>query len=263
MRTAMCALLLLAPVALPAQTRSEPNLVFSFSLGLTTGKELWRVSRQPLAVPGSAAFDTVDAGRQLRPGLTATLSASLHTSPRFAWTAEIGYYGIGSEQRCVGPATWNPDPDDTNEQVCTSAHGQHRATSVVGFQAGALYRLAPAGRVSPFLRGTAGLGLVGNSFVGTTGCFQSVCGYPMISADNDISATWIATLTGGIVINVAPAYRLRMEMRDVVTSLPEVTGPAVFGSGTHVAPTARRIVHIPTFMVGLDLVFERRHTRRY
>jgi hypothetical protein len=263
MRTAMCALLLLAPSGLAAQSSSEPNLVFSFSLGLTSGRGLWSVPRQPLSVPGSADFDTVAVARVLRPALTATLSAALFQSPHFAWTAEIGYYGLGSEQRCVGPAVWAVDPDNTNEQVCTSAHGAHRATSVVGFQAGGLYRFSPASRVSPYVRGTAGLGLIGNSFVETTGCFQIDCSYPMLGADKEISTTWIATLSGGISLRVAPAYRLRMELRDVITSLPRVTGEAVFGAGTHVAPTARSVVHVPTFLFGLDLVFERRHTRRY
>lgn len=263
MRTAMCALLLLAPVALPAQTRSEPNLVFSFSLGLTTGKDLWSIPRQPLSVPGSAAFDTASIDRSLRPGLTATLSAALYTSPSFAWTAEIGYYGLGTEQRCEGPAVYQPDPEDTNEQVCTSASGTRRATSIVGLQAGGIYRFMPAKRVTPYVRATAGVGMIGNSFVTTTGCFQTVCGYPLIEPDKGASVTWISTLTGGISVNVAQAYRVRMEFRDVIASVPTVTGVAVFGTGSHIAPTTRRVVHVPTFLFGVDLVFERRHTRRY
>lgn len=263
MRTAMCALLLLAPVALPAQTRGEPNLVFSFSMGLTTGKELWDIPRQPLAVPGSGAYDTASIGRSLRPGLTATLSAALYTSPSFAWTAEIGYYGLGTEQRCDGPPAYAADPNNTNQQVCESAAGTHRATSVVGFQAGGIYRFRPAKRVTPYLRATAGLGLIGNSFVTTTGCFASVCGYPLIEPDKGASLTWISALTGGISVNVAPAYRVRMEFRDVIAAIPTVTGEAVPVSGSHVAPTSRRVVHVPTFLFGVDLVFERRHTRRY
>jgi hypothetical protein len=266
MRASWSALLLLFPAVLPAQTRSEPNLVFSFSFGLTTGKDLWRVPEQPVpVVGGTGEADTVDLARVLRPGATITLSGTLYRSPSFGFTAEVGYYGIASEQRCIGPAVYQPDGDNTNQQLCTSAHGTHRPTSVVGFQLGAAWRLASAARVSPYLRATAGLGVIGNSYIETTGiqtCPQGACTTPLIAANTN-SLTWIGSLTGGLAVKIAPAYRLRMELRDVVTAVPVPDGPGVFGVADPIAPASRRVIHVPTFLLGLDLVFERRHTRRY
>lgn len=265
----LAVLSLIAAMPLSAQTREAPNLIFSISFGLTTGKELWTVPRQELLAPGSTR-DTVALGRRLRPGLTAAVSATLFSSANLGYTAEIGYYGLASEQRCTGPAVWAPDSSDINEQGCTRAQGKHLATSVVGFQVGALYRVAPNGKFQPFIRGTAGVGLLGNSFVQTSGavvvapaCSPEPCDYRLLDEEDKTDLTWLAGLTAGLTINLAPAYRLRMEMRDIITSVPVATGPAPSGSLTAIAPTARRVVHVPTFLIGLDLVFERRHTRRY
>ena len=265
--SALAVLLILGAPRADAQSREEPNLIFSINFGLTTGKELWTIPRQPLIAPAGAE-DTVALGRRLRPGLTGIVSATLFRSPRLGYTAEVGYYGLASEQRCAGPAAWAPDSNDVNQQGCERAHGKHLATSVVGFQAGLHYRLLQTGRFQAFLRGTGGLGLIGNSYVQTSGlvvvppnCTPSPCDLRLVDEADRRSLTWIASLTAGFSVSVAPGYRLKMELRDIITSVPVATGPAAANSA--IAPTGSRTVHVPTFMFGLDLVFERRHARRY
>ncbi len=263
------ALLATGASSLGAQTREEPSLIFSIGLGLTTGQRLWEVT-QPLPVAGGLLLDTVGLGRYLRPSLTATVGMTYFRSPRLGYAFEVGYFGVGSEQRCSPPAAYAPEPNQVNSQGCTRAQGLHKETSVVGFQGGLMYRATP-GTFQPYARATAGLGLMGNSFIETSGpvvvppnCTQqSPCDLILIDEKSNQSFTWVGTLAAGISITLGPAYRLRMEARDLITSVPAVTGPAdpnVFGQ---VGATSRRMVHVPTFTFGLDLAFERRHTRRY
>ncbi len=255
---------------LGAQSRQDPSLVFSIGLGLTSGQRLWEVS-QALPVAASVAMDTVGLGRYLRPSLTATVGMSYFRARNLGWAFEVGYFGVGSEQRCAGPAAYVPDPDQINLQGCSRAQGLHKQTSIVGFQGGIIYRFTPGAMFQPYLRTTAGLGLIGNSFVETSGpvvvapncTLQSPCDLILIDEAGNQAATWVATLAGGLSIDLAPAYRLRMEVRDFVTSLPVVNGPADPLLIGQVGSTGRKLVHVPTFTLGIDLVFERRHTRRY
>lgn len=250
-----------------AQTREEPNLVVAINFGLTTGQRLWTIDRQPLAAP-QGAEDTVGISRRLRPGLTGIVSATLFRSARFGYTAEVGYYGLASEQRCQGPAAWAPDSNDINQQGCDRAHGRHVATSIAGLQAGVHYRVLETGRFQAFVRGTAGVGLIGNSFIQTSGavvvspgCAPEPCELRLVDEANRRSITWLASVTGGLSMLIAPGYRLRMDIRDIITSVPVAAGPA--SSNAAQAPTGSKTVHVPTFLLGLELVFERRHARRY
>jgi hypothetical protein len=214
--------------------------------------------------------DTMDLGRVLRTGIVAGLAASYFTSPRFGWTAEVTYFGFASEQRCSGPATYQPEADQINQQACDRAQGLHVATSIVGFLGGATYRFFPDSRVEPFVRAVAGLGLLGNSYVQTSGVVHSTqcqtvddfCQLTLVKEDVEDQFTFITALSAGFSFALSPAYKVRFEGRDVITSLPVVTGNGT-SSDPAVVPTGRAIKHLPVFTIGLDIVLERRHTRRY
>jgi hypothetical protein len=265
-------LLLLAGVRIArAQSSSEPQLVFTIYGGLSEGSALWRVPIQPLLAPG-AQQDTVGLARRLRPGLVTGLVTTYFRSPHFGWSVDIAYFGIGSEQGCQGPATYKPDPQNENDQVCTRANGQHVGTNVVGFLAGATYRFAPEGHVQPFLRVTAGPGLIGNSsyfettgiavLTNPTGC-QLGCTVTILQDTEKKQLTWVVNLAAGASVWLASAYRLRMEARDIITRLPIAAGPRDPLSASAAPPTGSVVKHLPTFLFGLDILLERRHTRRY
>ena len=250
----------------------EPHLVFSISAGLSSGSHLWTLPNhlQPVAGASLSNQDTMALGRVLRPGIVAGLTASYFTSPRFGWTAEVTYFGFASEQRCTGPTVYQPEADSINRQACGRAQGLHVATSVVGFLGGATFRFFPDRRVEPFVRAVAGLGLLGNSYIQTSGVVRStqcqtadnLCSLTLVKESKASQLTFVTSLSAGFSFALSPAYRVRFEGRDVITSLPVATGNGS-GSDPAVVPTGRVVRHIPTFTIGVDIILERRHPRRY
>ena len=273
-RFALAALALTASSA-AAQARQEPNLVFSIGLGLTTGQQLWDLAKQPLAVVGTspAAFDTVHLARWLQPGIVGVLGVTYFRSQHLGYTLELGYFGLSSEQRCQGPAAWQPEADSINKQACTNAQGQHVATSVSGMLLGLTWRPLPSSKIEPYVRIGIGPGIASStSFVTTTATVESsrcgsgttACVYFLLDEGNARSLTWLGSASIGLSYWLGPAYRIRIEARDLVTSITRVTGPAgTTTGGSGKPPTSTRIVAVPTVTFGLDVVLERQHTRRY
>jgi hypothetical protein len=261
--------LLAAAPAARAQSSDEPQLVFTIYGGLSAASALWSAPRI-VGAPGGPPppQDTLRLERWLRPGLIAGLAAAYYRSPHFGWTLDIGYFGLGTEQRCLGPATYK-DTVET-QQVCTSANGEHMATGAVGFLVGATYRFAPASAVQPFVRATAGLGLLDGNFIQTTGSAflsspagcQTGCYVGLLNDTTSRAVTWIANLATGLSVQLSPGYRVRFEARDLIASLPVVRARDPLLSADR-PPTAWTVRHIPSFLFGLDLVLERRHPRRY
>ena len=271
--TVLAAFVLPATAALAQETSpQEPHLVFSISAGLSSGSHLWDLPSHPQPVVGGTltSQDTLAIGRVLRPGIVAGLAATYYTAPRFGWTAEVTYFGFSSEQRCAGPAAYIPSADSLNKQACGRAQGQHIATSVVGFLGGATFRFAPDARVEPFVRAVAGLGLLGNSYIETSGLvhspacltYDNFCTLTLVKESKAAQFTFVAAFSGGFTFALSQGYRVRFEGRDVITSLPTATGNGT-SSDPALVPTGRVIKHIPTFTIGVDIILERRHTRRY
>ena len=259
-----------APAA-RAQSASEPSLAFTISGGMSAGQKLWNVDNQRLVAPGGA-YDTVRLGRRLTPGLTASLAMSFFRSPHFGFNGEIAYFGLSSEQRCIGPATYVTDTDNLNKKACDNANGRHVASSVIGFMAGAIYQFLDSSSAwHPYLRANAGLGLLGASFVETIGfvhhpmCSTSdqICPYTLLSEKKKTSATVLLSIAGGFSVNLGTGYRVRMEGRDLILQIPQVQGPATPTSTGNIATTKLTTKHVPVFTIGFDVLLERRHTRRY
>jgi len=282
-RTAsIAATLLLAAAPLVAQSREQPNLILSITGGLATGADLWTLPRQLEAVncgsPGSCVtsnYDTLALGRRVSPGITAIFSGTYFASPHVGYTAEIGYLGLGSEGACGVIGAYSPDAEEVNQQACQNTQGAHEPTSMVAFQGGVTYRFQPLSFLVPYVRVTAGFGLLGNSFVETTanvvapsfcsGTGSPVCEVSLLDDPNRASATWVATLAIGNTIRMSPAYAFRFELRDFVTSLPVATGGNKPDS-EHPEPTAQtsmRTRHFVALTAGFDVILERSHRRRY
>jgi len=149
----------------------DPTLMITINAGLTSGGDLWELPPQPQFVIGNSALDTLHLGRVLRPGLVAGLGATYFFKPNFGLSGEVTYFGIAGEQRCRGPAVYQTDTlnANINQQACETANGTHVNTSVVGFLLGVTWRGSATARVQPLLRGMIGPGLIGNSYVKTTG----------------------------------------------------------------------------------------------
>jgi len=273
---ALWALAMLLAGRAAAQSSSDPQLTFSITAGITSsGGELWTLPKQPLYVIGTSnppEFDTLKVARYLRPGIAATLSATYMRSPHLGFTGEVGYFDIESEQRCDSTATYQPDPaaENKNAQACSNAQGAHVPTSVFGIQFGAAWRFTTETHVQPYIRASAGVGFLSNSFVLTsanvlapTTCAatNSICTVVMVDGESTPELGFLATLAAGASLTISPGYRFRFEARDLIVELPAPSRPA--NPSTALAPVGTVLRHIPVFTVGLDVVLERRRGRRY
>ena len=255
-----------------AQTEDGPHLIFSISLGYLNGGSLWSVAKQPLPA-GSGQFDTVSIERRLRPGFAAVLGATLLGRGHVGVGLEVGLFALGSESRCAAVDSFRTDPQFLNQQVCGSIQGEHIPTSLAAFQAGVTYQFGRRGGAQPYLRAAGGFGVLGNSFIQTSGdvvfttpagCLTG-CSYTILDSRTRKEFSWNATLAAGAVLPLGPGYRFRAEARDAIMSLPVATGPATsLGAGAGpLAPTGTSLRHILAFTFGLDVVLEHRRTRRY
>jgi hypothetical protein len=262
---------IVAPAA-SAQSSAEPSMSFTVSGGLTTGQNLWNLDRHLLAAPG-ATYDTVRLGRRLTPGLAASLAVSLFRSPHWGLNAEVGYFGLSSEQRCTGPLVYQPDSENLTKKGCDNANGRHSASSVIGFMAGGVYQFLDSSRIQPYIRATAGFGLLGASFVETLAIVNhsscqpiasdNICPYPLLTERRKTSSTWLVSVAGGLVMQLGPGYRIRMEGRDLILQLPVVRETATPTSNLGPSDSRSVIKHVPIFMIGFDVMLERRRSRRY
>ena len=262
-----------APSVARGQSAEDPNFILSIIGGVTYGGTLWELPRQLVRAPGGA-YDTVRLARRLTPGLVASVLATYHRAPRLGYVAEIGYFGVASEARCVMIGPPIADAEQKNRQACVSANGAHYRTSVVAAQVGLTYRLEPTAFISPYARATAGFGLLGNSYIETaavvaapTTCsqFGGACPVWLLFEGGRRGAALVASLTGGAVWRAGRGYQVRLEIRDFIAGLPIAADSAGSGSPEPfpTAPSGTRTRHTLTFTAGLDVILERRHRRRY
>ena len=258
-----------------AQSASEPSLIFSITGGLTTGQRLWSISNQRMPAVGTSEMDSLQLARRLQPGLVASLGVSFFRNRHFGLNAEVAYFGIGSRQSCLGPATYKTPADTTggpvgptqNQIGCETANNRNVGTSVIGFMGGVIYQLGDSATFRPYFRANAGLGLLAASYVETNGSIGcqggAACPYPLLLEKSTHAMTWLVSMSAGIAVDLGPGYRVRMEGRDLMIALPRVTGPATPGPTGNVATTRSVLKHVPMFMIGFDVMLERRRARRY
>ena len=276
-RIAGIALALGACLALPAraQTAEQPNLIFTISGGLLTGGSLWSIPRQLAFVQQSGTgdlWDTVSLGRKLRSGFSATLTATYFQSPHLGYSLEAGFFGLESVASCAPIGQFIQTADNQNTQACHYVQGQNLRGDAVGLLAGLVYRFTTSG-IQPYIRAAGGGAILGSSYVeaaapvlvagGTTSTVY------FLADQNHKELTWMVSLGVGVMLPLAPGYQLRVEARELIVPLPYPTGPAtdtgsVANSGAlPQPPIAMKVVRVPTLMVGLDVVLERRRGRRY
>ena len=276
-RRAALALALGAAVALPAraQTPDQPNLIFTISGGLTTGGAIWSLPRQLVFAQQIGAqnqWDTVALGRKMRPGFLATLTATYFASPHLGYTLEVGFFGLESVAACTPVGPFTPTATNENAQACAYLHGENLRGDAVGLLPGLTYRFT-TGNVQPYLRAGIGGAIIGSSFVEAFAPVLQSDGSESVvfflSDPNQKQLTWMASLSAGVMLPLGPGYQLRMEARDLIVALPRPTGPAIDtgavanASALPVPPIGTRVVHVPTFTFGLDIVLERRRGHRY
>jgi len=265
-RAAAAALLIAATATaapLAAQEGAQPRLFFTVNAGVVFGGNLWTVDRQPVAIIGGAAFDTMRISRQLTSGLAVGLTATLYTSAHLGFSFEAEYLGQVIDDACTMVFESDLDPQRRNAQVCETMNQIQPTASTTGFYLGANYRFSPRGAFSPYVRLQGGVSLRNTSVVEASGVF--------VGDDNSIqerviiqdrSGTRVAPTAGialGVIIPLSPSYLVSFEVRDHLIQMQRVTGPAVVG----IAPTENYYMNAFAVTFGFSIVLEKKRGRRY
>lgn len=260
---------LLLPAPTAAQTRAEPRLILSLFGGVAAGNDLWEVNRQPLLVLGtelSPLYDTLRISRRLRPGLVLGLSGTLFRSAHLGFSAEIVFLGLSTDDVCrLVHESPGADPLGRNGQICSNIASHSATPTTVGFFVGGVYRAAPRGFLSPYVRVQGGLGSRSGSVVETIGGFVEGGAVRQRVIINDVSKNRVSpTASGaaGLMIPLGPGYQIRLELRDQLLVLNRVTGPAD-DRNIAIAPTEKFLAHSVGLTAALDIVLEQKRGRRY
>jgi hypothetical protein len=259
-----------APAA--GQTGSQSNLVLTIFGGAVAGHSLWTVSKQPLCVLDAsnvctAQDDTLRLSRSIGSSVVVGASATYFISPLVALHAELSFLGLPVESHCAAVGSYSAEPQNKNQQVCNSIQALTGAGGAITAFGGVTLRGASRRALSPYLRGN--LGLVSHShsttdmvgvFIDTTGGSRAAFVREVVADPKPGQTSVMLGAAVGFTSAVGTGYQFRLEVRDLMTDLERLTGPA---NAQAVAPTASRFYHHIALTIGLDVVLERKRGRRY
>lgn len=279
-----------APRTLPAQEGDQSNLVLSIFGGLNAGHSLWSIARQPVCVllgsngnytscetfktatDSGNVSDTLAFARDVSSSLLLGAAVSYFPNAHFGFQGQIYYLGLSFDDRCrnVG-ASYQPDGENKNEQLCNSFSSTGASASAVAFIGGITLRASPHHAISPYLRAGVGLTTYTGGTLSVSGDIATngqdpVTGQRLIvnravvvdTTPKTVSVTLQFGL--GFTAHMSPGYQFRMELQDAILPLERLTGPANdFGQ----APHETKIYHHLGFTIGLDVVLEHKRGRRY
>jgi hypothetical protein len=251
--------LLLGAVPAVGQIHDEARLTVGMALGYIKGAELWRVSHQPIT-EFDLEQDIFDLHRTITSNLTLSAQASYFPSSHLGYTGEFTYIGLGTEDNCqhVGGAGGDP-----GTAACAALSGVTRPGSSVSLMGGVIWRPISRTAYQPFVRGLLGAAVVPRSTLqlsSTFGVLQD-SRLDIYTQENSHMVRPSGTLGVGIATAPSAGYQLSIELRESWVVIPVVTGPTV-EAGLD-PPSANRLKAFPGFMVGLNIVLERRRGRRY
>jgi hypothetical protein len=253
------ALVTLWTPALTAQTSDQARLVFSIGLGQTAGGgEVWRVERQPFN------GDTLALSRAFRRSLNITFGGTYFPRNNLGINAEVQLLGLGTRDGC-GIVSTDP-PASLTPAVCQSIGSKERGTSSGSISVGAVYRILSKASIYPYVRANVGMVVSQESFlemVATTpGAGGAGVDSPIYLDDDPDNLQPYFMFGGGVVTALGRGYQLRFEVRDNWVRVPVVTGPTN-GAPAFTPPHASQGRHVLSFMIGFDVVLERKRGRRY
>lgn len=261
-----------APAPAPAQTGHQPNLLITIVGGAGAGHGLWTVEHQPICVIGGGGacttnYDTLRISRQIGSSLVLGVAATYFPWPNAGFHAEVSYLGLPLDDSCAGVSyagsTNAGDTAERNRQMCDDIQARAGFGGAISVFVGATLRAAARGTISPYVRGSIGIVNHARSTIDVVGAFDDGTGAQERQVILDPSPRHTSTMFGvaaGFSSPLGSGYQFRFEVRDVVTSLERVAGPA---NGIAIAPVSTRTYHHFAFTLGFDVVLERSRGRRY
>jgi hypothetical protein len=260
---ALAGLLFAFAAPLPAQaTRDQAKLIFTVAAGMGFGSSLWAVGRQPIEGL-QATPDTFALARRVRRGLNVYMSGTYFRGDNFGISGEAALVGLGYTDNC--DRVFNSGSARAGV-ICNTLNGSDKPSSAVLVSAGPVFRVGSQSVVSPFVRANIGLLLNSQSSVRT----QALVPDPLtgdavvflVYDDPNPRTIRVAfTLGGGLTMQLAPGYQFRLEARDNILPIQRVIG-ATARDGD-VPPREVTYRHVPSVLIGFDVILERRKGRRY
>jgi hypothetical protein len=261
----------LALVALPAagvaqgaaQPSSRPSIVLTILAGAVTGHDLWAIPKQPRVVQGTANYDTLAMSRAIGSSLILGASGTYFLTQNVGVHAELSYLGLPLDSSCRLLPPKQADFEDKNQQICDNFHAEAGAGGAIAVFAGVTLRAASQRSFSPYLRGNVGLVSISRSTVEVIGAYVDGAGPQERQIVGDPSPrrrSLMLGLAAGFTTPLSPGYQVRVEFRDIITTLDRLTAPA---NDLAVAPIGSRTYHHLGLAIGLDIVLEKSRGRRY
>ena len=251
---------LAAPQSLAAQKQGDQTrLVFTVSGGYAFGRDLWSVGSQPVFLDG---LDLYALQRNLKGTWTAELGATYFRSPNLGFTFDLGFIDIATEDTCT---LLSNSGSINNAAVCGSINGATSSALSTSIAAGVILRAASRQVISPYLRVQGGILLVSRSTIELTGYYvnpdQEAVFVPIYPTEGSSSVSLSLAVGAGVTIPISKAYHARIEGRANTFGLPVVTAPTDFQG--ILPPTKTQYLTQFSILVGIDLVLEKKHGRRY
>ncbi len=260
-RSAVTLCIVLAPAGLRAQaTADQAQLEFTVGVGQTSGGgQLWRVGAQPFGTQG--AYDTLAVSRAFRRTINVSFSGTYFPANHLGFVGEAQLLGLGTEDDCG--IQFTQGSIETSD-LCRSIGRAERNATSVAVSVGTVYRIGGHQAVHPYLRLGGGIVVTQQSFVRMHGEIIGAGGpsdLTLFKDDQNTTVKPFALFGGGVVAVAAKGIQFRFEVRDNWVRVPAVTGPTVQQG---LVPPSRLVSkHLLSFMVGFDLVLERKRGRRY
>ncbi len=256
----LAALILIAPSPGQAQaTRDQSRLVVGVSGGWIGGVDLWSVPNQPI-LASAQQQDIFDLRRRLRSNLTFIGQGTFFPSDNIGISGEVSYLGLGTTDECLFVPSAN---DSFNQAACSVINGDDRSASAVSLTGGVVLRPLSRAEVQPYARLMVGIALVPRSTVPVTAVLglreDEVLQVYLEDGDKDARPT--GTVAFGFSTAPRSGYQLRIEGRLTAVQLLAVTGPTA--TQNRVPPTSNVTKLLPSIVVGMDIVLEKRRGRRY
>ena len=256
--TGVAMLGLIASPAAAQKQGDQATLVFTVSGAYIEAKGLWAVERQP--IQDGPFTDFYNIRRDIKSTLGASLAGTYYPGANVGLTAEAFLVGMGYNDTCTLDV---PSESVRNIEVCNDIDTQEKSAAAAAISAGAIFRIAAREAISPFARVGAGVLFTNQSPILTQGVSPTNGGALLVVYDDDKRSRTRPTLTLGVgtTFMINRGYYLRWEVRDNYLGVVTVTGTTP--EPRLIPPHETVYKHLFSVHIGLDVVLEREHGRRY
>jgi hypothetical protein len=243
------------------RTADQARLVFTVGFGQNSGGgTLWSIGNQPFFA--TAPADTLAVARRFRSSLSALLSGTYFPGDHLGFSAEAMLIGLGTSDGCR--IVSHPSGSGMTSDLCTTINGAERAATAAELSVGVVYRVLSHEPVHPYVRLNAGLAITQESLIKTEGTVNTPDGPAALTLYDDQQPTRVHPYLGaglGVIAVIGAGYQMRFEVRNNYVRVPTVTGPTVLQNQEPSRTTVGK--NLLSFVVGFDVVLERKRGRRY